>query len=162
MLSERMMAESEAGIKRIFARRAELRTVPLVPALIYDDRRPERGALLRWRVDEPFALDKVGRSIGVAIPEGRRPSAIQLTSSTPNAALDGEEISVWGSSDNRTFSQMTVNGATPAFFDSQTILFIEVAGRAGDRFLKVKFTAPIHRERFSGISGTMIEVFGEP
>lgn len=162
MMSEQMTAESGAGIKQILARRAELRMVPVVPGIIYDDRRPERGALLRWRIDEPFALDKVGRSLGVAIPDGKRASAVQLTSSAPNAALDGEEVSVWGSSDNRSFSQITVNRATPAFFDSQTILFLDIAGRAGDKFVKVKFTAPIHRERFSGVSGTMIEVFSEP
>jgi hypothetical protein len=163
LLAKIYAGEEEQPWARYLAGRAAADRVPALKAVLLDDRHPERDMLARWFHDlssSNAALDYLGHTLGVYIPQGAQLTSIQINSPRAAPLFASDALRLLVSDDNLAYEPLTSGFAINQHQIDNRIKVVVTFTEWDHRFLKIVYTGSNQRPKFYGPLASLLEVFG--
>jgi hypothetical protein len=124
---------------------------------IEGDYHPEFGAI-NFSVSGGVAFDTNGRSIGIDLGRPQDISALRLSGWAEKNRIRSDQLSIWLSDDNRSFSKYSVYFTS--YIDNHSIFIDKV--KIKHRYIKINCNLMAGSYTFSGDLMNIMDVFGPP
>jgi len=155
--------ESQSGWAALLDKRAKLDRLPVIKSVIVDDRSPKSTMLFSWTTDSDersLALDALGRTIGVMLPEKGRASTLILEDLPGGARLDAGDVELLFSQDNEAYFSLPAKPEHQSFFvDGRQTIVINLSG-IDARFFKIRYSGSAPRGTFTNSLQRLVQVYG--
>lgn len=163
VLARLYVREGEAKWAEMLRYRMSLMRVPVLKALIADDKVPSNTMLFGWTSDRETNtafFDYLGHSLGLYLPRGYSPTLLILETTEPGVRLGERDLELLFSHDNLEFFPLQERGEAKTFLvDGRERMVIELE-RADFRYLKVRYRGANRKPRFSNKMSELVQVYG--